>query len=91
MADRFRPLHLGTIMRFGSLEFKSLGTGYEMVLLPPRDDAEPCLEPLPPQLVHGRRSGHHVGGAWCGRQRSRISDGTTEARTLPALPPHISH
>ena len=54
MADRFRPLRLGTIMRFGSLEFMTLGIGYDMVLLPARDDAEPCLEPLPPQLVRGR-------------------------------------
>ena len=63
MAFGFRPLRLGTIMRFGSLEFMSLGFGYDMVLLPPRDDAEPRLEPLPPQPEHGRRSGHLAGGA----------------------------
>jgi hypothetical protein len=48
MADNFRPLCLGTIMRFGSLEFMSLGSGYDMVLLSPRDDAEPPPEPLSP-------------------------------------------
>jgi len=48
MVVSFRPLRLDTIMRFGSLEFLSLGSGYDMVLLPPRDDAEPQLEPLPP-------------------------------------------
>jgi len=69
----------------------SLGSGYDMVLLPPRGDAEPRPEPIPPQLVRGRRSGHHAGGAWRGRQRSRISDPTTEARARPALPPHIPH
>ena len=61
MADDFRPLHLGTIMRFGSLEFMSLGSGYDMVLLPPRDDTEPRPKPLPPLPVNGRRLGHHAG------------------------------
>ena len=53
-----------------------------------------CLTPWvlhPPQLVRGRRSGHHAGGAPRGRQTSRISDPTTEATVRPALPPHIPH
>jgi len=91
MADGFHPLHLGTIMMFGSLEFMSLGSGYDMVLLPPRDDTETRPEPIPPKPVCGRRSGHHAGGARRGRQRSRISDATTEAMARPALPPHIHH
>ena len=91
MADGFHPLRRGTIMMFGSLEFMSLGSGYDMVLLPPRGDAEPRPEPIPPQSVRGRRSGHHAGGARRGRQRSRISDPTTEARVRLALPPHIPH
>ena len=91
MADGFHPLNLGTIMMFGSLEFMSLSSGYDKVLLSPRDDAEPHPEPLPPQPVRGRRSGHHVGGARCGRQRSKISDPAAEARTCSALPPHIPH
>jgi len=62
-----------------------------MVLLPPRDDTVPCPEPISPQLVRGRRSGHHAGGAWRGRQRSSIFDPTTEARARPALPPHVPH
>jgi len=69
----------------------SLGSGYDMVLLPPRGDVEPCPKPIPPQSVRGRRSRHHAGGARRGRQRSRISDPTTEARVRPALPPHIPH
>ena len=68
----------------------SLGSGYDMVL-PPRGDVESCPEPIPPQSVHGRRSGHHAGGARRGRQISRISDPTTEARVRLALPPHIPH
>jgi hypothetical protein len=36
MADPERPLLLATVIWFGSLEFKSLGYGYDMVLLPPR-------------------------------------------------------
>ena len=55
MVDGFRPLRLGTIMKFGCLEFMSLGSGYDMVLLPPRDNVEPRLEPIPPQPVRGRR------------------------------------
>jgi len=69
----------------------SLGFGYDMVLLPPCADVEPCPEPIPPQSVRGRRSGHHAGRARRGRQRSRISDPTTEARVRPDLPPHIPH
>ena len=69
----------------------SLGSGYDMVLLPPCGDAEPRPEPIPSQPVRGRRSRHHAGGAQRGRQRSRISDPTTEARVPPALPPHIPH
>jgi len=91
MADGSHPLSLGTIMMFGSLEFMSLGSGYDMVLLPPRGDAEPCPKPIPPQPVRGRRSGHHAGGARRGRQRSRISNPNTEARVRTALPPHIPH
>ena len=91
MADGFHPLCRGTIMMFGSLEFMSLGSGYDMVLLPPRGDDEPHSEPIPPQPVRGRRSGHHAGAARRGCQRSRIFDPTTEARVRPALPPHIPH
>ena len=36
MADPVRPLHLGTVIWFGSLEFMSLGCEYDMVLLTPR-------------------------------------------------------
>ena len=48
MADGLHPLRLGTIKMFGSLEFMSLGSGYDMVLLPPRGDAEPRPELIPP-------------------------------------------
>jgi hypothetical protein len=36
MADPERPLRLATVIWFGSLEFMSLGHGYDMVLLSPR-------------------------------------------------------
>jgi hypothetical protein len=36
MADPERLLPLATVIWFGSLEFMSLGYGYDMVLLPPR-------------------------------------------------------
>ena len=66
MADKFCPLRHGTIMMFGSLEFMSLGSFYDMVLLPTGDDTEPYPEPISPQPVHGRRSGHHAGGPGAG-------------------------
>jgi len=44
MADGFHPLCRGTIMMFGSLEFMSLSSSYDMVLLPPRGDVEPHPE-----------------------------------------------
>jgi hypothetical protein len=36
MADPERPLPLGMVIWFGSLEFMSFGHGYDMVLLPSR-------------------------------------------------------
>jgi hypothetical protein len=36
MANPERPLSLATVIWFESLEFISLGNGYDMVLLPPR-------------------------------------------------------
>ena len=75
MADGFHPLRFGTIMMFGSFEFMSLGSGYDMVLLPPCGDAEPRPEPIPPQSVHGRRSGHHAGGARRGRVTPPLRQG----------------
>ena len=36
MADLVRPLRLGTVIWFGSLEFMSLGSEYDMVVLTPR-------------------------------------------------------
>jgi hypothetical protein len=94
MADGFHPLRLGTIMMFESLEFMSLGSGYDMVLLPPCGDTEPRPEPIPPQPVRGRCSGHHAGGAWRGRQRSRIAHSLTlPPRQGPVRPspPYIPH
>jgi hypothetical protein len=35
MASFHHPLRLGTVIRFGSLKFMSLGIKYDMVLLPP--------------------------------------------------------
>jgi len=69
----------------------SLGSGYDMLLLPPRGDVEPSPEPIPPPSLRGNRSGHRAGDTRRGRQRSRISDPTSEARIRPALPPHIPH
>jgi hypothetical protein len=40
MANPERPLPLATVIWFGSLEFMSLGHGYDMVLLPPRHSTD---------------------------------------------------
>ena len=59
MADPIRPLRLGTVIWFGSLEFMSLGREYDLVLLPPRallaDDGIAHLQPRRRQRP-GRRS-----------------------------------
>jgi hypothetical protein len=39
MGSLQQPLQPGTVLRFGSLEFKSLDGGYDMVLLPPQRDS----------------------------------------------------
>jgi hypothetical protein len=40
MTDPERSLPLATVIWFGSLEFMSLGYGYDMVLLPPRQPTD---------------------------------------------------
>jgi hypothetical protein len=40
MADPERPIPLATVIWFGSLKFMSLGYGYDMVLLPPRNPTD---------------------------------------------------
>jgi hypothetical protein len=51
------PLHLGTVIWFGSLEFMSMGFDYDMVLLPPR--APSNSDPSSRHRRRGRRLGHH--------------------------------
>jgi hypothetical protein len=59
MADPERPLLLATVIWFGSLEFMSLGYGYDMVLLPSRHPTDHDHELSQP------------GGAVCRYHRSR--------------------
>jgi hypothetical protein len=59
MADLERPLPLATVIWFVSLEFMSLGHGYDMVLLPPRHPADRDHELSQP------------GGVLCWYHRSR--------------------
>jgi hypothetical protein len=40
MGSLQQPLQLGTLLRFGSLEFMSLDGSYDMVLLPPQRDSD---------------------------------------------------
>jgi hypothetical protein len=38
MGSLQQPLHPGTVLRFGSLEFMSLDGSYDMILIPPPSD-----------------------------------------------------
>jgi hypothetical protein len=52
MADPERPLPLATVIWFGSLEFMSLGHGYDMVLLPHRHLTDGDHELFQPRKIH---------------------------------------
>jgi hypothetical protein len=64
MADSERPLPLAMVIWFGSLEFMSLGHGYDMVLLPSRHPTDGDHELSQP------------GGALCRYYRSRQARAT---------------
>jgi hypothetical protein len=49
MANPERPIPLATVIWFGSLEFMSLGYGYDMVLLPPRHPTDKDYELSQPE------------------------------------------
>jgi hypothetical protein len=51
------PLYLSTVIRFGSLEFMSLGYNYDMILLPLGTPFGSDFSPLHRRC--GRHSGHH--------------------------------
>ena len=69
----------------------SLGSSYDMDLLPPHDDSETHPEPLSPQPVHRRRLGHHAGSARQGQQRSRNPNLTAWGGATQNHPPHVPH
>ena len=76
MADPVRPLRLGTVIWFGSLEFMSLGHEYNMVLLTPR--APPTDDDVThPQPRRRRRPG---GRSHRARQARRERDHPDTAR-----------
>jgi len=82
MADPIRPLRLGMVIWFGSLEFISLGQEYDLVLLPPRapraDDG--VAHQQPGRRRHpGRRSRH-------ARQPRREHDHPDTARPQGDMP-----
>jgi len=77
MADHVRPLRLGTVVWFRSLEFMSLGHEYNMVLLtpqaPPTDDEVTHRQP--------RRRRHPGGRSRYARQARREQDHPDATRT----------
>ena len=67
MANLKHPLPLATVIRFGSLEFMSLGYGYDMVLLPPRHPTDHDYELSQPRGALRRY--HHSRRAHAARRR----------------------
>ena len=83
MADPVRPLRLGTVIWFRSLEFMSLGCEYDMVLLTPR--APPTDDDVThPQPRHRRRPG---GRSRRARQARRERGHPDTTRTQDDTPP----
>ena len=70
MVDPVRPLRLGTVVWFGSLEFMSLGHEYDMVLLTPR--ALPSNDDVTHRQPRRRR--HPGGRSRRARQARREQD-----------------
>jgi hypothetical protein len=69
MADPERPLPLATVIWFRSLEFMSLGHGYDMVLLPPRHTTDEDYELSQPGGALRRL--HHSQAPAARRRRAR--------------------
>jgi hypothetical protein len=55
MTGFHHPLRLGMVIRFGTLEFMSLGIKYDMILLPPILSSAPA--PVAALLIAGGRDG----------------------------------
>jgi hypothetical protein len=55
MASFHHPLRLGTVIRFGSLEFMSLGIEYDMILLSPVPLERPSTNHRPSRRRRKRR------------------------------------
>ena len=87
MADPIRPLRLGTVVWFGSLEFMSIGHEYDMVLLTPR--APPSDDEVTPRQPRRRRC---PGGRSRRARQARREEGhpdATRARGGTPLPADI--
>ena len=88
MANPVRPLCLGTVIWFGSLEFMSLGCEYDMVLLTPR--APPTDDDVThPQPRHRRRPGrrsHHARQARHGRDHPDTAQAQGDAPRSTGIP-----
>ena len=88
MADPVRPLRLGTVIWFGSLEFMSLGHEYDVVLLTPQ--APPTDDDVTPQQPRrrrrpGRRS-HHARQARHGRDHPDTTQAQGDAPRSIGIP-----
>jgi hypothetical protein len=95
MASFHHPLSLGTVIRFGSLEFMSLGIEYDMVLLPPAPLEHPSARSRPCRRRQRQNNRNRVAhGTPClGEAPRPIDDIDSLARDLagisvtPGVPP----
>jgi hypothetical protein len=78
MAGFHHPLRLGMVIKFGSLEFMSLGIKYDMVLLPPGPLADtqehPDVCPRPSCRRSHRRSNRTTHGTSCLDEAPGLAD-----------------
>ena len=88
MADPVRPLRLGTVIWFESLEFMSLGHEYDMVLLTP-EPHRPTMSPRTGSLGAGDAQAAAL-VALAKRDMGRTTTTLCELRAARRAPP-VSH
>ena len=88
MADPVRPLYLGMVSWFGSLEFMSLGHEYDMVLLPPRTPStdDDIMHKQPRRRRHPGRRSHRARQARCEQDHPDTAQSQGDALRSTGIP-----
>ena len=88
MVDPIRPLRLGTVIWFGSLEFMSLGREYDLVLLPPRAPLanDGITHPQPRRRRRPGRCSRHTRQARRGRDHPDTARAQGDAPRSASIP-----